>query len=269
LDRAEMIVGNTLSDMTEMVTNVRSSNEDFSGSMSTINSTISEAVGEENLKDLIVRIMGETQKMVAENQALEQKLEKSSMTMQELKQEMEAVREEAYTDSLTRIPNRKMFDTEVVRIIAESRENGKPLCIVFMDIDHFKSFNDTYGHQVGDQVLRLVARSLKEGLKGRDLAFRYGGEEFVVLLPETDIEGAEKVGNILREAIKSKEIKNRSTGETFSRVTISAGVALLHENESVKDWTERADKALYKAKRTGRDKVLVSEDEETALIHDM
>lgn len=260
LAKAEQIVDETLTDVDEMFDSVKVSNEGFSGSMTSINANISNAVGADELKALLANVMNETQKMVSENQTLEKKLERSSSKMQELKSEMEEVREQAFTDSLTGIANRKKFDLEVDRLVAEANENNEPISAIFMDIDHFKSFNDAYGHQIGDQVLRLVARSFKEGLKGQDFACRYGGEEFVILLPKTPAEGTAKIANILRETIMGKEIRNRKTGETLTRVTISAGVAELKKGEEeIQAWIERADKALYQAKRKGRNCVVVSE----------
>jgi len=259
LDKAEQMVGATLNDVDQMFDDIKSSNTNFSGSMDNINSDLNDALEPEKLKQLLSTVMGETQKMMSENKSLEKKLESSSFSMQQLKQEMEQVREEAYKDALTGIANRKRFDLEVVTLVAEARENDQPLSCIFMDIDHFKSFNDAYGHQIGDQVLRLVARSLQDGLKGRDFACRYGGEEFVIITPQTAIEGAMKIADILREAIKAKDIKNRKTGETLTRVTTSAGVAQLQDDEKIKDWVERADKALYQAKRKGRDRVFASD----------
>jgi len=110
--------------------------------------------------------------------------------MQQLREEMESVRKEAMTDALTGISNRKLFDVEFYRMVNEAHVEKKPLTLLMIDIDFFKSFNDSYGHQVGDQVLKLVARTLKDGVKGRDLPARYGGEEFAVVLPETQLEGA-------------------------------------------------------------------------------
>lgn len=255
LQKAEAIVSNTLTDVDEIVTSVRTSNKDFSGSFENTTSQLENAKDPAELKKIAEQMLMQTQKMIQENQSLEQKLEKSSSTMQELKQEMETVRKEAFTDGLTGIANRKKFDLEIVRLISEARDTDQPVCIVVIDIDHFKGFNDTYGHQVGDQVLRLVARTLHDGLKGRDFPARYGGEEFVIILPETGVDNAEKVANVLREAVMGKEIVNRATGEKLSRVTISAGIAELGADETPKEWIERADKALYKAKRKGRNRV--------------
>lgn len=255
LEKAEKIVGDTLSDVDEMYSSIHISNKDFGGSLDDVGAKIANTSDPEELKKLVAGMMSQTQKMVSENKALESKLHKSSATMQELKQEMESVRQEAFTDGLTGIGNRKKFDIEIENMLAESRAEEQPLSLIICDIDHFKSFNDTYGHQIGDQVLRLVARTFHDSVKGRDLPCRYGGEEFVVLLPDTSVDNAARVADTLREAVKSKEIRNRTTGETLTRITISLGVAQVGSKEEVKEWIERADKALYRAKRMGRDRV--------------
>lgn len=255
LEKAEEIVGNTLTDVDDVFTSLKSNNKDFGGSIEDVSVKIAQTSDPDELKKLVTGMMSQTQKMMSENKTLENKLEKSSSTMQALKVEMENVRKEAYTDGLTGIANRKKFDEAVEMMIEESRSEDHPLSMIICDIDHFKSFNDTYGHQIGDQVLRLVARIFHDGVKGRDLPCRYGGEEFVILLPETDAESAAKVADVLRNAVKSKGIRNRATGEVLSSVTISLGVAEITEEEDSKQWIERADKALYRAKKMGRDRV--------------
>jgi diguanylate cyclase len=124
-----------------------------------------------------------------------------------------------------------------------------------VDIDHFKSFNDNFGHQIGDQVLRLVARTLIEGVKGKDVAARYGGEEFVILLPDTTLPAGVAVGNSLRKAVATKDVINRSSGEKLGRITMSVGVAEFTPGEKITDLIERADAALYTAKHNGRNQV--------------
>ena len=130
------------------------------------------------------------------------------------------------------------------------------------DIDHFKSFNDQYGHLTGDQVLRLVALAVKQNVKGQDIAARYGGEEFVVALPNTALQSAITVADHIRRAVMTKELMRRSSGERLGRVTISIGAAVLRPDESAQFLIERADKCLYAAKRHGRNRVICETDPE-------
>jgi diguanylate cyclase len=131
-----------------------------------------------------------------------------------------------------------------------------------MDIDHFKAFNDNYGHQTGDQVLRLVAVTLKSNIKGRDHAARYGGEEFAAILPDTDVRGARLIAEKIRKAVHAKELLKRSTNQKLGRITVSIGAAQVQREESLHELIERADACLYAAKRAGRNRVICETDEE-------
>jgi diguanylate cyclase len=132
------------------------------------------------------------------------------------------------------------------------------------DIDHFKTFNDSFGHLTGDQVLRLVAMSVKHNVKGQDTAARYGGEEFAVILPNTVLRAAITVADHIRRAVMTKELMKRSTGEHLGRLTISAGVATLRADDSAQSFLERADACLYAAKRHGRNRVMCETDPEVS-----
>jgi diguanylate cyclase len=131
-----------------------------------------------------------------------------------------------------------------------------------LDIDHFKSFNDNYGHLTGDQVLRLVGLSLKQTIKGQDITARYGGEEFAVVLPNTALRQALTVADHIRRAVMSRELKKKSTGEILGRVTISVGVSMLQPGDDTDALIERADACLYAAKRAGRNRVICEADPE-------
>ena len=133
------------------------------------------------------------------------------------------------------------------------------------DIDHFKTFNDTFGHLTGDQVLRLVALSVKQNVKGQDLAARYGGEEFAVILPDTVLRSGVTVADHIRRAVMTKELMKRSTGEHLGRVTISIGVATLRPEDSAASLIGRADQCLYAAKRNGRNQVVCETDPEVVV----
>jgi diguanylate cyclase len=245
----------TLKDVNTIVSSVKDTTTKYSSSLSQVQEKLSGNMSKDEI-DMVVRsIRDGTQTMMRQNQILEERLSQSSQLMKELQRDLEQVRKEALTDSLTNLANRKAFDTEIRRIAKEADETGATFSLVMMDIDHFKSFNDNYGHQVGDQVLRLVARTLVEGVKGRDLAARFGGEEFSIILPETNTQGALKVADYLRKAVAGKEVINRNTGSKLGRITLSGGVAQYLPGEEIDDLIGRADAALYTAKHNGRNQI--------------
>jgi diguanylate cyclase len=140
------------------------------------------------------------------------------------------------------------------------------MALMLTDIDHFKAFNDTFGHLTGDQVLRLVALAMKQNVKGQDIAARYGGEEFAVILPGTTLRAALTVADHVRRAVMTKELMKRSTGEHLGRVTVSIGVAAFKKGETAQSLIERADNCLYAAKRAGRNRVISETDPEAASV---
>lgn len=248
-------IQDTIQDMSSLVTNVKAASKKYTTDLASATEKLSADVTREELESTLRGIAVSTQDMISHNKVLEERLEKSSEMMKSLQKNLEMVRREALTDSLTNLANRKAFDQEIERIVVESRENEEVFSLIMLDIDHFKSFNDDFGHQVGDQVLKLVAKTMTDGVKGRDMAARYGGEEFSILLPGTDMMGAMRVAEQLRKAVESKEIINRNSGERLGRITLSAGVATFAEGEKIEDLIERADNALYTAKRNGRNQV--------------
>jgi len=163
------------------------------------------------------------------------------------------------TDGLTGLHNRKAFDKQIRDWVEDASITGNNLCLLMLDIDHFKHFNDTYGHQTGDQVLRLVARTLTDGIKGRDFASRFGGEEFALLFQETPLSAAIRVADSLRHAVEGKEVVNRNSHKSLGRITLSGGVAQYIKGESLAKFIERADDALYAAKNSGRNSVKSAE----------
>ena len=216
----------------------------------------------------IVESLAKTAKSMEEaNATLENKLKNSKQEITQLHAHLEAVRVESLTDPLTTLANRKCFDAALANAINEANANGEHLSLLMCDIDHFKTFNDTFGHLIGDQVLRLVALSLKDNVKGRDLAARYGGEEFAVVLPDTSLRQATTVAEHVRRAVMGRELMKRSTGENLGRITMSIGVAALHRGENAAGLLERADNCLYAAKRNGRNKVICEVDPEVAPLN--
>ena len=216
--------------------------------------------GDVELKAAIAKIVDATKDMRHHVQALEGRLDQSLGEIGRLKVDLDAMREEAFTDALTRVPNRKKFDLELQRLSTETAANGRELCLLMLDIDHFKRFNDTFGHPIGDQVLRLLATTLKESVKGRDIPARYGGEEFAVILPDTRLDDALVVAENIRRAIGSKKVVNKQTGEDLGKITVSIGAGRMIAGEAPENLVVRADEALYAAKRGGRNRVASERD---------
>ena len=217
---------------------------------------ISDDSDPDSLKAAITSALRATRAMEKQNKKLEQKFEQSSKEISQLREDLETMREEAMTDGLTGIANRKMFDAELRRAAMDAMEKGKPMCLLMLDIDHFKKFNDTYGHQVGDQVLKLLAKTMTTSVKGQDMAARFGGEEFCVVLPGTHLEGAVKVAEDIRKRIGEKKLVNRTTGDNLGQVTVSIGAGEFRFGEPLAQLISRTDEALYTAKRIGRNRVV-------------
>lgn len=165
------------------------------------------------------------------------------------------------TDALTCVHNRRYFDTRLHEEVQAARRNGQPLACLFIDVDHFKQFNDTRGHPAGDQALRQVAHLIKTQLRGSDVVARYGGEEFVVLLPATPMQRALETAERIRRSVAEHPV-SLSGGEIKAQVTVSIGVALCHCEDKgeastlAADMVQRADQAVYAAKAAGRNQVL-------------
>jgi diguanylate cyclase len=190
-----------------------------------------------------------------ENVSLEKKLAASAAEVGRLKEHLEQVRRDAATDALTNLANRKAFDEELGRACAEAVEKGEPLTLAVIDIDHFKNFNDTWGHQTGDQVIRYVSSVIGRMAPPPRFAARYGGEEFAMIFPrEHDADAIETLEEI-RIEVSSRMLKRRSTNEDLGTITVSAGLAELHPGESVETLLDRADAALYTSQRSGRNRV--------------
>lgn len=237
--------------------------EDFGNSLKDGLGAIADSQGLDDIRAAVQSLAAETQKMHHSNSALQEKLKASSQEIASLRQNLEDVQREAMTDALTGIANRKMFDATLRQRAMEAMEDGEPLCLALADIDFFKKFNDTYGHQTGDQVLKLVARIMSGNVKGNDLAARYGGEEFAVILPKTVMGDARTVCEQISKAVSSKRIRNRSTGEEMGNITLSIGIAMFRPGEPLSDFIQRSDQGLYFAKGNGRDQVVLETQLET------
>ncbi len=209
---------------------------------------------------MVDRLVGATKAMETRAKALEAELQRSSDQVTELKTQLDTVRKESRIDPLTGVANRKTFDTELQAAIEDSAESGNPMALLMCDIDFFKRFNDTWGHQTGDQVLRLVAGCLSENVKGRDTAALYGCEEFAVIVRQSNLTGAVSLANQIRMTVVNKKLVKKSTGDILGSITISIGVAALTKDDTAETLVQRADRCLYRAKNSGRNRVTSETD---------
>jgi diguanylate cyclase len=259
LDETTRKVQATMEEISNLIRGAGIAHKEYNKSLQEQSTNLSSATELTDIKKMVAVLIEDTSRMVEENHKLENKLENSSHEITQMRQDMQTLKHEAQTDALTGMPNRKAFDSHLKAKASEALDKNRPLSLIMIDIDHFKMFNDTYGHQVGDQVLRLVAKTLQEGLKGTEFLARFGGEEFSVIAPTLKLREAEKLADRLRERIAAKDIINQSKNEKLGRLSVSLGVAQLQSGEALAQLIERADRGLYRAKAAGRNTVIAIE----------
>jgi diguanylate cyclase len=264
IDKVGARVIGEIDDVMRLIDDALEMSTSYDASLSGASEKLTSAQSHEEIRSVVDTLTKSTHEMRDTNKALEERLALSRTEISNLQQSLEAIRAESLTDPLTGLGNRKYFDRSIETLVQSAMASGEPLSLLMFDIDHFKSFNDSYGHLTGDQVLRLVGMSLKQTIKGQDITARYGGEEFAVVLPNTALRQALTVADHIRRAVMSKELKKKSTGEILGRVTISVGVSMLKPGDDTDSLIERADACLYAAKRAGRNRVICEADPEYA-----
>jgi diguanylate cyclase len=207
-------------------------------------------------RSIIQGLMGELSKAVTRATTMESHFNASLQELDTIRSNLAAAEQRSKTDSLTGLANRLALDEFLRAAQTAAMESHEPLSIFVLDVDNFKSFNDKFGHQFGDQVLQLISRMLKDGVRSHDLAARFGGEELVGVLPGTDIHACATVAERIRQTIAQRQVTRRSTGEILSSVTVSIGVAQFVPGETLAALFERCDRALYAAKRGGRNRTV-------------
>jgi len=223
IDKVGARVIGEIDDVMSLLTDALGMSANYDASLNGASEKLSAAKTPDQVKGVVESLLRSTREMRETNKALEERLMLSKNEISNLQQSLEAIRAESLTDPLTGLGNRKYFDRMIETAVQDALATGEPLSLLMFDIDHFKSFNDSYGHLTGDQVLRLVGMSLKQTIKGQDITARYGGEEFAVVLPSTALRQALTVADHIRRAVMAKELKKKSTGEILGRVTISVG----------------------------------------------
>lgn len=248
-------LSNELDSVSKAIESARETSEAYDQQLATASESL-EAQDTDAVRGMISDLTSATRKVREENQALENRLADTTAELSRLRAHLEQVRREAMTDSLTGLANRKAFDECIEQACAQ---RGTPTTLAVIDIDHFKKFNDTWGHQTGDQVIRYVASVISRiaSLPPR-LAARYGGEEFALVFPGEKPEAIMVALEAAREEIASRVLKRRSTNEDLGAITISTGVAECLPGEPSTAFIERADGALYASKHNGRNRTTLA-----------
>jgi diguanylate cyclase len=245
-------------DLSQVVNFLRQAEEksgDYGRTLEVAASDLNRGMSAEQIRQIVASLAAATLDMASHNQHLTEKLKKSKNEIDTLRSNLESVRVESLTDALTGLANRRMFEETLRMRTDEAHGQETDLCLMLCDIDHFKRFNDTWGHHTGDQILRFLASSMQVHGRRDFLIARYGGEEFAMIMPRTDLAAATQVAEAMRTAIQSKRLRRRSTNEDLGQVTVSIGIAKLMPSDTSQGFVERADACLYASKRNGRNQV--------------
>jgi diguanylate cyclase len=248
-----------LASVAEAIKQAQKSSEQYGVSLAGAGRELETYTDPKAVKQIVDTLTTATKKVQRENKSLEQRLADSTAEVGRLRDHLEQVRRDATTDALTSLANRKAFDDELERACNEAQEKNEPLSLAVLDIDHFKQFNDNWGHQTGDQVIRYVSSVIGRMAPPPRFAARYGGEEFAMIFPRERAEDVVQTLEDIREEISSRSLKRRSTNDDLGAITVSAGLAELAPGESMDSLIGRADDALYGSKRTGRNKVTTAQ----------
>lgn len=237
------------------VASADSSSSSYGDTLSTFQDHLAQTDEIREMSRLVEDVLVETEEMQKSTVELRSALAESTKEIAQLQEHLAKKIHEAETDGLTGIANRRQLEAEFEQAAEEAKESREPLCLLLVDVDHFKQFNDRHGHLIGDQVLKAVAKTLTLCIKGGDVAGRYGGEEFAVILPRTSLQGAMTVGNQIRETVARNRIRIKSSGQDLGKITLSGGCAQCLPGDRFSDVVQRADAALYQAKHAGRNRI--------------
>ena len=249
-----------LATVAQAIKQAQASNEQYGETLAIAGRDLDADVAPLTLKELVQNLSTATKQVQEETRSLEARLDASAVEVARLREHLEQVSRDATTDALTKLNNRKAFDDEMARACSEATELELPLALAIIDIDHFKGFNDNWGHQTGDQVLRYVASVIAKLAPFPRFAARFGGEEFAMIFPQEHAKDVLETLEEIRIEVSSRTLKRRSTNEDLGAITVSAGIADYLPGEDMHALVERADQALYASKHAGRNRTTCSFD---------
>ncbi|MGL5361499.1 MAG: GGDEF domain-containing protein [Bosea sp. (in: a-proteobacteria)] len=242
-----------------MITSALGNNEKFGEALNSLSADLIGSADRNKVVEVVEALVKATKESSGANRMLEARLKETRNEINELRETLEATRAEALTDPLTGLANRRHFEEMLQKSIDQATLRREPFALVMVDIDFFKRFNDTHGHMTGDQVLRLVAKTMRDKFKSKAIISRFGGEEFAIILPEADIVAGRIGAETVRQNLLTRELIKRSTNENLGRITISLGVASYRRGDTASSIVERADQCLLMAKREGRNRTITED----------
>jgi diguanylate cyclase len=233
---------------------VQRSTEEYGQELASASERLDGGDDKSKIKAVVEDLTAATTKVQTENKSLENQLAETTAELGRLRENLDQVRRDAMTDGLTGLTNRKAFDERLEQLCQKAEADGQGVTLAIIDIDHFKGFNDAWGHQIGDQVLRYVSSVIGRMGSPPRVAARYGGEEFAIIFPAEGGRTAFAVHEEIRQEVSSRSLKRRSTNEDLGAITVSAGYAERLAGESITSLVDRADAALYASKHAGRNR---------------
>jgi diguanylate cyclase len=239
----------------ELVRTYLDAGERYSVTLAQAGKNLPTSASPDEIGIIVKFLLAENAKMQHEAGELKRSLEKSKSQIDSLRSHLAEAQEISMRDPLTALSNRRRFDDSLARELADARQQGTTLSLVLADIDNFKKVNDLFGHTIGDEILKMFARVLQDNVCARDTVSRYGGEEFAVILPETEVENARRITERMRTQLEGMQLAVNDSGQEIGRITASFGIAELSLGDNADTLVQRADAKLYQAKCAGRNRV--------------
>ncbi|MDD2659945.1 MAG: GGDEF domain-containing protein [Methylococcales bacterium] len=257
VDSFERINSRLLRLITETTMSVTTTSEKVSAAGDNFHTKLNELISAENtahLKSTLIEIILETTQLTEASKALKNQLDNTNKEIEQLQNELSHVHATAQADGLTGLLNRHAFDKTLAELIGNAATQNA--CLAILDLDHFKRINDSFGHLVGDKVIKYFASLMKKHTAKHHHVARYGGEEMAIIMPDTTLPEAFNVIDQIRRALDKSSLSNKNDTETIGKITVSAGIASLKVVDTADTLIDRADKALYRAKNTGRNRIV-------------
>lgn len=260
LEKIENEVCRLLADIVQIVIDAGLDLTKYSALLKSCTSRLKSADDIRDIRKVVRTLLSDTQNMSESNRHVAGALKERAAEIDTLRAELDRVRQEAVHDPLTGLPNRRAFDESLADSLDQTLTELKSICLLMIDVDHFRELNDKHGSQIGDRILQYIASVLKKNFKGKDLVARFGGDEFAVIVENTPRTGVHSVAETVRALVDESNLKRTDTSEPLGSVTVSIGYECARPDDTPGNILDRADKALSQAKLKGRNRVYPDKD---------